>query len=249
MTTPYQKTLLEWHATGQVALIDVATRTVKKVGPPAMVRSIDASPDGKYVRVTRMVKPFSYDVPVGNFGSIEEIWDAADGKVLVKLNDRQINMGVQDDQPPVDPQAPPAAAGGGGRAGNQNQTGRRELAWRHDGQGLTYLEQEPHHRTNDAAGGGGAGGAAAARPPRPTIPAGRPGAWQTAAPRKDRFVVAAAVQRRQQEGPPRSNTRMTGHRFSPDMQTVFFSERAGQNTRSAVALEPAKRYARALSRG
>ncbi|HSC29121.1 MAG TPA: hypothetical protein VLD67_17730, partial [Vicinamibacterales bacterium] len=64
MTTTYEKELLEWHATGQVALIDVQKGTVKKIGAPAMVRSIDASPDGKYVRVTRVVKPFSYDVPV-----------------------------------------------------------------------------------------------------------------------------------------------------------------------------------------
>ena len=94
-----------------------------------------ASPDGKYVRVTRMVKPFSYDVPVSNFGSIEEVWDA-DGKTLAKVTDRPINLGVQDDNaPPPDPGAPPA--GGGGR-GNQNQQGKREVAWRADNQGLTY---------------------------------------------------------------------------------------------------------------
>ena len=52
-----------------------------------------------------MVKPFSYDVPVSSFGSIEEIWDA-DGKVLAKVTDRPINLGVQDDtQPPPDPGA------------------------------------------------------------------------------------------------------------------------------------------------
>ena len=55
--------LLEWHATGQVALINVQTGAVKKVGQPGMVRSIDASPDGNYLRVTRMTKPFSYIVP------------------------------------------------------------------------------------------------------------------------------------------------------------------------------------------
>ena len=53
MTTPYEKALLEWHATGQVALIDVQKGVVKKVGSPVMVRAIDASPDGKYVRVTQ----------------------------------------------------------------------------------------------------------------------------------------------------------------------------------------------------
>ena len=41
-----------------------------------------------------------------------------------------------------------------------------------------------------------------------------------------------------------SNTRITNHRFSPDMQTLFASERAGQNTvEFAVNLaEPATRY-------
>lgn len=72
MATPHDQALLEWHATGQVALIEVRSRDVTKVGEPAMVRSIDFSPDRQYVRVTRMVKPFSYIVPVNNFGSIEE---------------------------------------------------------------------------------------------------------------------------------------------------------------------------------
>jgi dipeptidyl aminopeptidase/acylaminoacyl peptidase len=76
MSTQYDFELLEWHATGQVALIDVAKGTVRKVGTPQMVRSIDPSPDGKYLRVTRMMKPFSYDVPVTNFGTVEELVDA-----------------------------------------------------------------------------------------------------------------------------------------------------------------------------
>ena len=57
-------------------------------------------------------------------------WDA-DGKVLAKVLDRPINLGVQDDtQPPADP----PAQGGGGRGG-QNQQGKREVAWRPDGRG------------------------------------------------------------------------------------------------------------------
>ena len=91
------------------------------------------SPDAKLVRVTRMVKPFSYDVPVSNFGSIEEVWDTADGKALAKLIDRPINLGVQDDTPPpADPRPRPAAD-----AAARTRTGKREIAWRADGQGLT----------------------------------------------------------------------------------------------------------------
>src|SRR5580765_1959927 len=128
MSTPYQEQLLEWHTTGQLALIDVAKGTVKRVGSPAMIRAIDLAPDGKFVRVTRMLKPFSYDVPVSNFGSIEEIWDD-NGKALAKLSDRPMNLGVADDtQPQPDPAQAPAAGGGGGRGGAQ--TGKREVTWR-----------------------------------------------------------------------------------------------------------------------
>jgi len=58
MGTPHDFDLLEWHATGQVALINVQTGTVTKVGKPTLVRSMDASPKGNYLRITRMTKPF-----------------------------------------------------------------------------------------------------------------------------------------------------------------------------------------------
>ena len=151
MTTPYEEQLLEWHATGQLALVSISNGSVKKIGKPAMIRALDVSPDGKYIRVTRMTRPFSYDVPVSSFGQVEEIWDDQ-GKALAKVGDRALNLGVQDDTQPVDPQAPPA--GGGGGRGAQ-QTGKREVAWRTDGQGLTYVEQEPapaNARNGRAAG-------------------------------------------------------------------------------------------------
>ena len=86
-----------------------------------MVRSLDASPDAKYVRVTRMVKPFSYDVPVSSFGTVDEVWDA-DGRMLAKVTDRPINLGVQDDtQPAPDPARPAADAAGSSR---ENGTSR-----------------------------------------------------------------------------------------------------------------------------
>ncbi len=49
-----------------------------------MVRSIDASPDGTYLRVTRMTKPFSYIVPVSNFGTLDAVYDF-DGKKVADI--------------------------------------------------------------------------------------------------------------------------------------------------------------------
>ncbi|MCU0252247.1 MAG: prolyl oligopeptidase family serine peptidase [Vicinamibacterales bacterium] len=255
MATPYDFQLLEWHATGQVVVLDVTAPMappakgrapknapaagMKKIGQPQMVRSLDLSPDGKYLRVTRVTKPFSYVVPVSNFGSTDEVWDL-DGKVMVELDKRPLNEGVQDDtQPPPDPAAGP----GGAQA---QQQGRRELAWRADGQGLTFLEQES---PSPLAPGDGTAGAAASAP-RPadqaTTGRGGRGAGASEGPRRpDRLY---------QWLPPfdkaslkmifESSARMSGHRFSPDHQVLFFSERTGQNTvENAVYLsEPAKRY-------
>src|SRR5207249_3086882 len=72
---PHDKSMLKYFTTGQLALIDVKSKTVKKIGLPAMFRSVDASPDGQYFRVTVMTEPFSYIVPVSSFGSVQELWD------------------------------------------------------------------------------------------------------------------------------------------------------------------------------
>ena len=254
MSTTYDEQLLEWHSTGQLALVDVAKGTAKKVGTPAMIRALDLAPDGKYVRVTRMLEPFSYDVPVSNFGQVEEIWDDS-GKMVAKVSDRPINLGVAgpDDTPNPDPQAQPAA-GGGGRGGNQ--AGKREVAWRTDGQGLTYVEQEAapaRSSTGDGArgragagqGGINAGAIDAAPINDDQAPAGgrRGGADQPQ--RKDRVYqwlppFDAASQKVIYE----NASRISGHRYSPDMKILFFSERAGQNAvETAVYLnDTAKKY-------
>ena len=237
MSTTYEKALLEWHTTGQVALIDVQKGVVKKVGSPVMVRAIDASPDGRYVRVTQMLKPFSYDVPVASFGQVEEVWDA-DGKMLTKLTDRAINLGVQDDsQPPADP---PAAGGGRGGA---NQAGKRDIAWRADGQGLTYLEQEP--APAGARGGRRGGGPSTGSGQAAAAGGEQEGRGARAPERKDRlYQWSAPFDEASRKVLFESNARMTGLRYSPDMKMIFFSERAGQNTvEYAVNLsEPSQRY-------
>ncbi|HUR21960.1 MAG TPA: prolyl oligopeptidase family serine peptidase [Vicinamibacterales bacterium] len=231
MRTPYEFELLEWHATGQYALIDVATQAVKKIGSPAMIRSIDPSPDGQFARVTVMTKPFSYIVPVSSFGQKEEVWDST-GKSLVELSSRPINLGVQ--PATADPQAAPA--GGGGRGGGANQAGKRELAWRPDGQGFTYLEQDPPPPSATASARGGATGSG--DQPAPGVAAtgggggrgaGRQGG--NAAPRPDRVYqwlapFTDATKKVLYESP----TRMTGHRFSEDMQMLFYRETANQQT-------------------
>ena len=228
MTSPEDFALLEWHATGQVALVDVASRAVRKVGAPTMVRALDLSPDGQYLRVTRMTKPFSYIVPVSNFGSVEEVWDQS-GKALAEITNRPINLGAVPDDPTADPAAAPQ--GGGGRGGG-TQDGKRELAWRTDGPGFTYLELEPGP-PGSAPGGAGRGGRGGAGR------GGARGAQPQGPPRRDQLMEWL---------PPFSATStkllydnefpMSNAMFSSDRKAVFFTERNGATqTENAVYLQ------------
>lgn len=213
MSTPHDFALLEWHATGQLALIDAASGAVKTVGAPAMIRAADPSPDGKYVRVTRMTTPFSYIVPVGNFGQVEELWDAG-GKMLAKLSDRPIDLGVGggDDD-----------AQGGGRGG-ANQAGKREISWRPDG-GLSYLEQQPA----PARGAQTAADAAVTDPDPPAADAPETGGRRGGgAERPDRlYHWAAPFEADAAKVIYEQDTRMSGVRYAPDMTWLFFQERQG----------------------
>ena len=213
MATPHDQALLEWHATGQVALIDVKTRAVKTVGQPAMIREIDPSPDGKYLRITRMVKPFSYVVPVNNFGSVQEIWDT-DGKVLTKIRDTPLNLGVDTARAVLAPGTPQDA----------QQPGKREVTWRPDGQGLTYLEQDPPPRRDSTRAADDTTGQ-----PR----------------RRDRVMHwLPPFDNSSAKTLYESNTRIATHRYSPDLKVLFLQERQGQNTHeyAVIVSEPTRRY-------
>jgi dipeptidyl aminopeptidase/acylaminoacyl peptidase len=146
MATPYDEQLLEWHATGQLAAIDVEGRDVTELGEPTMVTSFDFSPTGEYARVEIMQKPFSYIVPVRSLGTVEEVWDRS-GAVLVELERTETQTGLDGNLP----NAP-------GVGGSEEEPERRGLAWREDGAGLTFLQRarapegENPEEDRDAAG-------------------------------------------------------------------------------------------------
>jgi dipeptidyl aminopeptidase/acylaminoacyl peptidase len=156
---PFEQELLEYFATGQLASIDVKTKAVKKIGAPAMIQSVDASPDGQYFNVTTMAKPFSYVVQYSSFGASDEIWDAS-GKMVAQVSKRTIRF-ITD-----------TTAGGPGGRGNDS-TAKRSVAWMPQGGGISYVERVPSARraedsTAAGAGRGGRGGpgGAQSRPDR-----------------------------------------------------------------------------------
>ena len=225
---PYEKSLLDYYTMGQLAVIDVKTKAVKKIGQPAMLIDVNASPDGQYFRVTLQTKPYSYYVPVSNFGAVEQIWDGT-GKVLAEISKRPLREG----------EAADSAAGGGrgGQGGAAADTGKRNLDWNPVGPGMVYLLLEPAPRGGRDSAGGAAN--AAGRGGRGAT-GGRGGAQQ--APRKDRLYEWTPP-----FGPSdakqifEANTRITTASFSADGKTLFVNE--GNELYAVRLSDPSKHYA------
>lgn len=67
--------IFEHFATTQLALVNPQSGAFEPVGPLGMNVSASVSPDGRYVLVTRLRKPFSYRVPYFSFAQTLEVWN------------------------------------------------------------------------------------------------------------------------------------------------------------------------------
>ena len=171
MSEPWEFEQLKYHTTGQLAMIDVKTKVIRKVGTPGMIQSVDAAPDGQHFRVSTMLEPFSYIVQYTSFGNVEQLWDA-NGKVLAELQKRPLREM---------PDSTQGGAGFGGRGG-AGIPGKRLLAWMPAGAGMYYIPG-----ADSAAAGGGRAGAAGAAQAAAQAAGGRGGRGGAGA-RRDRVV-------------------------------------------------------------
>ncbi len=81
LKSPNDEKLYDYYATSQLALIGVDGK-VRNIGSPAIFDgNTSFSPDGKYIFVSRVVRPYSYLFPAFRFPKAFEIWDANGNKV------------------------------------------------------------------------------------------------------------------------------------------------------------------------
>jgi dipeptidyl aminopeptidase/acylaminoacyl peptidase len=78
--THYEEDLLEYYLQTQLALVDLKGR-VKHIGEADAIKQAIPSPNGQYVLVKKVEKPFAYTVPVYRFPHRLEVWDM-DGNVV-----------------------------------------------------------------------------------------------------------------------------------------------------------------------
>jgi len=156
---PFDKDLLEYYTTGQLAVIDVKTKVANKIGVAVMLSSVDVSPDGKYFRVSTVQKPFSYVVPFTSFGTRDALWDTQ-GRMIAEITKRGVRF---------------ANDTSGGPGGRNPAGGKKGLAWMPQGEGMYYIAQDSAPRSDSARAAGAAGAPpAGARGGAGGAPAGRP---------------------------------------------------------------------------
>ena len=108
--TNHDEDLFEYYFTSQLATIDSATGRKTLIGRPGILENVTASPNGEYILVSRIKRPFSHLVPMNGFPKEVEIWTRR-GEVAKKIADLPSSEGT-----PI----------------NGVETGPRSVRWRPD---------------------------------------------------------------------------------------------------------------------
>jgi dipeptidyl aminopeptidase/acylaminoacyl peptidase len=93
----HDEALFDHYFTSQLALVDAGSGEKRMVGEPAIFAAATPSPDGRYMLVGKVERPYSYLVPWNLFPQKWEIWDVASGapRVVRELS----RAGLRDDIP------------------------------------------------------------------------------------------------------------------------------------------------------
>jgi dipeptidyl aminopeptidase/acylaminoacyl peptidase len=80
LTSAHDEALFEYYATSQLAFVDAATGRRSPLGKPGILSGVP-SPDGQYVLVSRVKRPFSRLLTWGQFPRDVEVWNRRGEKV------------------------------------------------------------------------------------------------------------------------------------------------------------------------
>jgi dipeptidyl aminopeptidase/acylaminoacyl peptidase len=116
LKNPHDEALFDYYMTTQLALMTVAGEK-KAVGAP-VAGTATPSPDGRYLLVEQVHRPYSYTVPFYRFPRLTEVWDLQ-GEVIYQVADLPLA-----DMVPI--------------AFGSVPTGRREVGWRADAAATLY---------------------------------------------------------------------------------------------------------------
>jgi dipeptidyl aminopeptidase/acylaminoacyl peptidase len=77
----HDEDVFDYYAKSQLALVDVATGKITRVGKPENFDEVSAAPDGVHILVSAIHKPYSYVTTYDRFPQEVEVWDVASGEM------------------------------------------------------------------------------------------------------------------------------------------------------------------------
>jgi dipeptidyl aminopeptidase/acylaminoacyl peptidase len=107
----YDESLYDYYTTSQVVRLTLKGKT-SDIGEPAIYRDVTPSPDGEYLLVQTIRRPYSYALKENRFPRRVEVWDL-DGKPVYQVADLPLQ-----DQIPI--------------SFGSTSTGPRSVSWRDD---------------------------------------------------------------------------------------------------------------------
>jgi len=84
LANPHDEDLFDYYATSQLSLVDIDHGKVTPVGEKGIFLTDTPSPDGNFILVARLHRPYSYLHPHFDFPKEVEVWDRS-GKSVYKL--------------------------------------------------------------------------------------------------------------------------------------------------------------------
>jgi dipeptidyl aminopeptidase/acylaminoacyl peptidase len=130
LRTPHDKELFRYYVTSQLAEI-IPGKPPRYLGEPAMYMNIELSPDGKYILAEKLTGEFSYIVSYRSFPQDLQVLDRS-GKILSTIRKTPLREAEarRDGRDPMDDLP-------------------RDVAWRPDENGLSFLWQEPRSESDE----------------------------------------------------------------------------------------------------
>jgi dipeptidyl aminopeptidase/acylaminoacyl peptidase len=89
LASAHDEALFDHYFTSQIVRVNLADGALAKVGTPGIYSSVAPSPDGQYILVSKLKRPYSYLVPAGRFPTETNLLDAS-GKLVKQLVDRPL---------------------------------------------------------------------------------------------------------------------------------------------------------------
>ncbi len=84
LDSPHDEALFDYYVTSQLAVVQARSGESQPLGTPGIFATLTPSPDGRLLLVSRIERPYSYQLPATMFPRVVEVWDLT-GKVAFQL--------------------------------------------------------------------------------------------------------------------------------------------------------------------